>query len=67
VFVSDLVMYRRLRHNLHLAIDDSFRQHGIEIAFPQCDIHIKDMPRVASKPTATSLPSEVLDSRTAAA
>ncbi len=47
LFVSDLTMYRRLRHDLHLAIDDSFRRNNIEIAFPQCDLHIKELPRAA--------------------
>jgi potassium efflux system protein len=27
-------------HELHLAIDKAFREHGIEIAFPQRDIHL---------------------------
>jgi small-conductance mechanosensitive channel len=27
-------------HELHLAIDKAFREHGIEISFPQRDIHL---------------------------
>jgi small-conductance mechanosensitive channel len=44
IFVSDLSTYRRLRHDLHIAIDDAFREHGIEIAFPQCDLHVRSLP-----------------------
>ncbi len=44
LFVSDLSTYRRLRHDLHIAIDDTFREHGIEIAFPQCDLHVRSLP-----------------------
>lgn len=44
LFVNDLTMYRRLRHELHLAIDDLFKQHHIEIAFPQCDLHVRSVP-----------------------
>jgi potassium efflux system protein len=31
-------------HQLHTAIDQSFRQAGIEIAFPQRDLHIRSVP-----------------------
>jgi potassium efflux system protein len=30
-----------LRHDLHMAVDKAFRGAGIEIAFPQQDVHIK--------------------------
>jgi potassium efflux system protein len=30
-------------HELHLAIDKAFRESGIEIAFPQCDLHIRSV------------------------
>ncbi|WP_218932363.1 mechanosensitive ion channel domain-containing protein [Adhaeretor mobilis] len=49
VFVNDLTMYRRLKHDLHLLIDDLFKQHNIEIAFPQCDLHLKTLPAAAHK------------------
>ncbi len=49
LFVDDLIMYRRLRHDLHLDIDDLFRQHNIEIAFPQCDLHVKSLPHQAER------------------
>ena len=44
LFVSGLIAYRRLHHELNLAIDDLFREHGIEIAFPQRDLHVRSVP-----------------------
>lgn len=43
-FVTGLTTFRRLRHQINLSIDDEFRQHGIEIAFPQRDLHVKTLP-----------------------
>ena len=31
-------------HELHTAIDESFREAGIEISFPQRDLHIRSLP-----------------------
>jgi potassium efflux system protein len=58
LFVSDLALYRSLRHELHLAIDDLFRQHQISIAFPQCDLHIKSLPAVAQVALSASSEEE---------
>ncbi len=44
LYVNGLMNYRRLKHELHLTIDDLFRQHGIEIAFPQRDLHLRSLP-----------------------
>ncbi len=67
LFVSDLTTYRRLRHDLHLAIDDLFRHHKVEIAFPQCDLHVKSVPvpsgGILTGPTVAESP----DSQNAAA
>ncbi len=43
VFVNGLLSFRRLKHDLHIAIDDLFRKHKIEIAFPQRDLHIRSV------------------------
>jgi potassium efflux system protein len=42
----------RLRtiHELHVAIDQAFREAGIEIAFPQRDVHIRSQPEPSTKP-----------------
>jgi small-conductance mechanosensitive channel len=32
----------RVRTDLHLMIDKAFRENGVEIPFPQRDIHLKD-------------------------
>ena len=67
LFVSDLTMYRRLRHDLNIAIDDLFKQHNIEIAYPQCDLHIKTMPDILQDSLGTLRPSEASDLNKAAA
>jgi potassium-dependent mechanosensitive channel len=44
VFVP-LIEQRLLAQNdLHGRIDRLFREHGIEIAFPQMDLHVRDLP-----------------------
>ena len=32
------------KHELHMVIDQRFREAKIEIAFPQRDVHIRDIP-----------------------
>lgn len=44
--VDDLV---HVKNDLHFTIDDSFREAGIEIAFPQTDLHIRTLPESAPK------------------
>ena len=41
VFVSDLLDFMPLSHELHAAITHALRDAGIEIPFPQRDIHIR--------------------------
>ncbi|MGB5192415.1 MAG: mechanosensitive ion channel domain-containing protein [Polyangiales bacterium] len=33
------------RHELHMSIDKAFREAGIEIAFPQRDLHVRSLPK----------------------
>ena len=40
----------RFRSDLNFAIDEAFRRHGIQIPFPQRDVHIKSMVHVAHFP-----------------
>ena len=42
-----------VRHELHRAIDDAFREAGITIAFPQLDVHL-------NSPGESVLPSDPL-------
>ncbi|MDH3584682.1 MAG: mechanosensitive ion channel, partial [Phycisphaerae bacterium] len=43
VFVREMTNRARTRatHHIHMAIDKEFREHGITIAFPQRDLHLK--------------------------
>ncbi|MGB5694481.1 MAG: mechanosensitive ion channel domain-containing protein [Polyangiales bacterium] len=44
VFVRTVPQLLPARHELHMSIDKAFREAGIEIAFPQRDLHIRSMP-----------------------
>jgi small-conductance mechanosensitive channel len=35
---------RAVRHELCVRIDRACRERGIEIAFPQLDVHVRDLP-----------------------
>ncbi len=41
LYIPDLDSYLTVWHEINRAIDDAFRNAGIEIAFPQRDIHIR--------------------------
>jgi potassium efflux system protein len=43
VFFKDMEDWMAGRHELHVAIYEAFREAGIEIAFPQQDIHIRSI------------------------
>ena len=40
VWLPNMEHYWDVRHDLHRAIDDAFREAGITIAFPQLDVHV---------------------------
>jgi potassium efflux system protein len=44
VFVPTLECLLPTRHLLNMAIDQSFRTEGIELAFPQRDLHLRSLP-----------------------
>ncbi|MCB9846493.1 MAG: mechanosensitive ion channel [Phycisphaeraceae bacterium] len=44
VFVLGIDPIVTTRHRLHMDIDKAFRKAGIEIAFPQRDLHIRSVP-----------------------
>ena len=45
VYISGIGNYVPVWHGINCAIDDAFRKAGIEIAFPQRDIHIRSVTR----------------------
>jgi len=44
-FIQNIDRRFQVISDLNFAIDAAFREHGIEIPFPQRDIHIRDYPR----------------------
>jgi potassium efflux system protein len=46
VFVRGLGPYLKVIHALHMGVDQAFREAGIEIAFPQRDVHIRSIDTV---------------------
>jgi len=42
VHLKDIDLKVRVRSELNMAIDKTFREHGIEIPFPQRDVHLKE-------------------------
>lgn len=45
VFVSELGHRLPVTHDLHVRINKALQEHGIEIPFPQRDIHVRSMGR----------------------
>ncbi|MEM7227383.1 MAG: mechanosensitive ion channel domain-containing protein [Planctomycetota bacterium] len=43
VFITSVENWLHVKHALHSAIDQAFRQAGIEISFPQRDLHIRSI------------------------
>ena len=43
VFIPTREIYLKVQHELNMAIDAEFRARGIEIAFPQQDVYIKNL------------------------
>jgi len=43
VYIATRDVWPRLTHSLHMTIDQEFRKAGIEIAFPQQDLHIRSI------------------------
>jgi potassium efflux system protein len=43
VFVRGIGNLLATRHQLHIAIDNAFREHNIEISFPQRDLHLRSV------------------------
>ena len=56
VYIGSINDFLNVRNELHLAIDDAFRKAGVEIAFPQHDVHIRSIK--ASLPIAERIPTQ---------
>ncbi|MBK6740054.1 MAG: mechanosensitive ion channel [Haliea sp.] len=52
VFVSSLNDRLEAQNGLNTRINELFAEHGVEIAFPQMDLHVRDMP--AAPPAGAS-------------
>ena len=50
--------------DLHTTIDKEFQAAGIEIAFPQQDIHVRDMPLRRETPTEHRLSEQLSEEKT---
>jgi potassium efflux system protein len=57
-FSPDVARLIPIRHALHLAIDRAFREAGIEIAFPQRDIHVRTLPATAASGAVAGGPAQ---------
>ena len=44
-YVESIDYFLKARHELHMGIDKALREAGIEIAFPQADVHIRSVPK----------------------
>lgn len=44
VFIRSVNNLLPVTHELHMSIDQTFREAGIEIAFPQRDLHVRSLP-----------------------
>ncbi len=44
-WIPNIMDQWRVAHELRIAMYNKFREEGIEIPFPQLDVHIKDMPQ----------------------
>jgi potassium efflux system protein len=45
VFVGSLADRLESQNGLNIRINELFAEHAIEIAFPQLDLHVRDLPR----------------------
>lgn len=42
-YVASMEDFHTISHHLNMAIDQEFREHKIEVAFPQTDVHIRSI------------------------
>jgi len=49
VFVREIKDMAPLTHELHIAVERALREHGIEIPFPQRDLHLRGIEKIYLK------------------
>lgn len=54
VFVASLNDRLEAQNGINTRINSLFAEHGVEIAFPQMDLHVRDMPPPPQPPQASS-------------
>lgn len=59
-FLPDMDSRQQVTHDLHVGVDRELRKAGIEIAFPQQDVHVRSIPR---EPWLSGQVSAVRDDR----
>ncbi len=55
-FIVNIDKRLQVMSDLNFAIDAAFREHGVEIPFPQRDLHIKNWPGPPPDSSAVSQP-----------
>ena len=45
VYIRGINNFLKTKHELNMEIDQAFRRHEIEIAFPQRDLHLRSVDR----------------------
>jgi potassium efflux system protein len=58
VFSPDVDRRLMIHHQLLLAVDRRFRAAGVEIAFPQRDLHLRTVPKEWRRPSSEPEPTE---------
>jgi len=53
VFVKERIQRMPLTHELHMALEKSLKEHGIEIPFPQRDLHLRSIDENIQLPPDT--------------
>lgn len=56
-WVKDYDLVVSTSSDIRLSIDKVFAENGIEIAFPQLDVHLKELPPAKSRPKALPRPA----------
>jgi len=56
MYFPNLDRFWRTKHELHMAVDKKFREHKVEIAFPQLDLHVRDLPATVETKSGIAKP-----------